>query len=418
MDFELAGQVPEISQDLGTDSRAMRVLCLDIEGGHGGSSRSLYEILRHIDQDRAAPEVVCRRSGVIETRYAELGIPCRVEPKLPKCTSVPRVSRNLYLFGRRELSAWTNRGVARALARDINQRFDIVHFNHESFFQLAAWLRRRVGAAQVMHLRGISENTPFGRWQARKIARSVDQMIFITENERENFARLGGHREGRVIYNVAAKVTHATPDPRVKHDGKLIMASLSNYDFGRGVDRLLEVAAALRDRGSDTVRFVVAGDIKLSKKLPGDLGVIGRAGGTLEDVAAQRGLGDRFVFLGHVAEPERVLAAADVLARPTRRSDPWGRDVLESLAAGHPVFTVGTWQGFVTHRETGFIQPEFDAAEWADELEALNKDRDRLKRMGETARARISNLCDGPSRAADVIDVWRRALQISRARSS
>ena len=33
-----------------TDARPIRVLCLDIEGGYGGSSRSLYFSLQNMDR--------------------------------------------------------------------------------------------------------------------------------------------------------------------------------------------------------------------------------------------------------------------------------------------------------------------------------------------------------------------------------
>jgi hypothetical protein len=75
------------------------------------------------------------------------------------------------------------------------------------------------------------------------------------------------------------------------------------------------------------------------------------------------------------------------------------------------VFAVGTWPVFVTHGETGFIQPGFDAGEWADALIALDKNRSNLKPIGEAARTRISTLCDGPCRASDVVQVWRQALE-------
>ena len=72
----------------------LRVLCLDIDGGFGGSSRSLYESLRHMDHAQVAAEVWCRRDGPARARYAALGIPCRIAADMPRMNSLPRVSRN------------------------------------------------------------------------------------------------------------------------------------------------------------------------------------------------------------------------------------------------------------------------------------------------------------------------------------
>ena len=65
----------------------MRVLCLDIEGGFGGSSRSLYYLLKHLDRGRVAPTVWCRKPGPIQERYEALGIPVAVMPEI--VTPVP-----------------------------------------------------------------------------------------------------------------------------------------------------------------------------------------------------------------------------------------------------------------------------------------------------------------------------------------
>ena len=60
------------------------VLCLDIEGGYGGSSRSLFQSLSNLPQGIAEPEVWCRRDGPVQALYAEARIPCAVTPAMPE----------------------------------------------------------------------------------------------------------------------------------------------------------------------------------------------------------------------------------------------------------------------------------------------------------------------------------------------
>lgn len=146
----------------------------------------------------------------------------------------------------------------------------------------------------------------------------------------------------------------------------------------------------------------------MSRPLPGLLGRIGRLGGTLADYAAERGVADMFLFLGHVADPESVLAGCDVLAKPTREDNPWGRDIMEAMAAEKPVLTVGQWDGFVQNRRTGVLQPVFDADALSEELIALSANRPRVQSMGRAAREHVAKLCDGPRRAADLLDVWTK----------
>jgi len=97
-------------------SAPLRVLCLDIEGGHGGSSRSLVELLRHVDRAAVAPEVWCRRDGPTRARLEALGLPVRIAPDMPKVSSLPRLSRNLAVYGRFALD-WARAGGFRRACR-------------------------------------------------------------------------------------------------------------------------------------------------------------------------------------------------------------------------------------------------------------------------------------------------------------
>jgi glycosyltransferase involved in cell wall biosynthesis len=391
----------------------LRVLCLDIEGGHGGSSRSLLESLRNIDRDRIEPEVWCRRSGNIEDDYQATGISCRVEAQLPKVSSLPRFSRNLIVYAK-----WLNdyrraRASLLSLAHEIDQRFDLVHFNHEGFWLLARWLRPRVSLPFTMHLRTNLVDTVFARCQERTIGRTMDHLVFITDNERRSFENLGGRCGGTVIFNAAPPPGEDIAlHPAMPRDNSFKIASLSNFGWNRGTDQLVPIAEALARRGRRDVLFVVAGDMQLSRSLPGDLGVIGRRGGTLADYARQRKVGDMFLFLGHVDCPETVLAASDALIKPTREANPWGRDIIEALAAAKPVLTVGSWDTFVSTDETGVLQEQFDAEEMATHITRMADNRADSAAMGAAGRDRLACLCNGRDRADDLADVWCQAAKM------
>ena len=386
----------------------LRVLCLDIEGGYGGSSRSLFEALRHIDRDAVQPEVWCRRAGPIQPRYDAIGVPVRVEPTMPRFSALSALSRNLAvaaMFARSFVRARPFRG---RLAREVADRFDLVHFNHEGLYWLARWLRRRVDAASSMHIRTNIEPTSFARFQARTISRAIGHRVFITENEEANYRRLGGTGPGTVIYNpVAFDADAADPDPDLMGRGGFRIACIANFSYWRGVDRLAELARALDGMGRRDIHFIVAGSLAMTRSLPGGLGRTARAGGDFKAYVEQRGLGRYFTFLGHVADPERVLASCHVLIKPTRMNEPWGRDVIEALAAGRPVISFGSWGGYIRHGETGLLFADYDPDAVAHAIVALAGAPDRVATMGSAARAHILKVCDGRARAADLLAVWQ-----------
>ena len=74
----------------------LKVLALDIEGGHGGSSKSLYTLILHLDPNEVDVEVWCKRKGSIQERYMDIGVCCHVKPDMPKVSALPRFSRNIY----------------------------------------------------------------------------------------------------------------------------------------------------------------------------------------------------------------------------------------------------------------------------------------------------------------------------------
>jgi len=394
----------------------LKVLCLDIEGGHGGSSRSLFHLLKNVDRKRIEPVVWCRKGGVVENWYKGLSIPCLVYPEMPKVSALPRFSRNLLVFSQAVVDFVRAREFRRKLLYEA-RHLDLVHFNHEALFLLAGWMARRSPVVRTMHIRTNLWDTMFARWQTRMISEGCHRLVFITENEMKTHRGLGGTASGDVIFNVAEMPDPLpSPNPTVAALGGVRLACLSNYGWNRGVDRLIDVALALRGKGAKSVRFVIAGDMKLTRSLPGRLGEVARRGGSLEDYAREMGVADMFLFLGHVNNPESVLAACHALVKPTREYNPWGRDILEALAMGKPVVSVGTYNRFVENDKTGLLFEEFSADEFACGIAELAADPCRMSKMGKDAAQRVRRLCNGPERAAELMNFWETAYQMCSQR--
>ncbi len=390
----------------------LRVLCLDIEGGFGGSSRSLYESLRHIDRARVAPTVWCRRAGPVVERYQALDIPVAIRADMPKFSALPRLSRNI-LAGLHFVREWRGATAFRFSLSEAPRHFDLVHFNIEALFATAVWLRKSAPLPATLHVRTNLVDGPVARRQCRAVAASVDRLVFITENEQANFIRQAGRPvDGTVIYNIAEPPDCGiAPRSDIPRDGRFVVACLANYAWVRGIDRLVDLAVVLARRGRRDVLFIMAGDMRLTGSLPGELSVFARRKQSLSDYAAHRGVADMFMFLGHVAEPETVLLACDLLAKPTRENNPWGRDILEALAAERPVLSVGRYDRFVEDGVTGILLADWDDEVAADRLCALAADRETCRRMGGKGRARVTELCNGPARAADLLALWENVAR-------
>ena len=402
-DFSSANEVAGI-----IETAPLRVLCIDHEGGHGGSSRSLYFTLSQMNRDAVELEVWCRRDSEFRNRYTELGIPVRLTRIIPVCRAQERFRATLRSLFNASIDLFRNRKALRRLAKEIDERFDIVHLNYESLILFAWWLRKRSNKVLVMHIRSRPVPTLWSRFQVFLQSRVIDQFVFITENQLERFNSLGGNgSRDTIIFNPAPIVKISEPHPLVPKDDRLNAGSLSNASYKRGVDRIVDVAEALAKRGaSRNFRFVIAGDNRFSKFDAKQLASFSQSNLTLRQYAEHRGVGEMFLFLGHVSDPERVISSCDLVLKLSRRNDPWGRDVIESLTLGKPVLTTGTWEGFVHHDKSGWVIGDFDAERCADYLMFAAANRESLKRMGDGGREHILELCNPATRASELEAIW------------
>jgi glycosyltransferase involved in cell wall biosynthesis len=371
-------------------------------------------LLKHIDQKSVQLEVWCRKESSLLGKYLDLGIPTRVAPELPVWKTDPTIYGTLSSLRNLGPFLWRNRRALKNMAKEIRENFDVVHLNYVSLQPFLFWLRCRTQCRISLHMRHWPYTTAPVRWEMKWLSATVDAFVFISDNELERFKKLGGRGNSTVIYNIAPEVDLGVqPDPEIAKDHRFKVFSINNFVFARGTDRLIDVAEALRRAGRSDIVFIVAGDIALSPLDPGDLGDMGRQGLSLEDYAKKRRVADMFLFRGHVENVGPILAAGDLLVRLSRREDTWGRDVIEAMAHAKPVIAVGQWDGFVENGKTGIRMETFDANLIAINICKLADNRSLSLNLGEQGRKRITKLCDGSSRAKQLLEVWKRVANRS-----
>ncbi|MEK9660921.1 MAG: glycosyltransferase family 4 protein [Alphaproteobacteria bacterium] len=388
------------------------VLYLDVEGGWGGSSRSLYYLVEALDRSAFEPIVLLRKAGPVEERYRAIGVDCRVVPELPSFRPGDRknaIAFMLYAWKLRKLPALLRRLAPIVAEHDIR----LLHVNHESLVLTGALIARRFGLPWIGHVRTLLTPGWFARRVHRLMARSASHVFFITEPNRVHFRTLSGDRfdaaRTSVVHNIIPPPkTAASPLPALTEPAdRFRVLSLTNFSPSRGVDRIVDVAEALKRRGETRFAFYLCGQPAFTNALTGKVdpyydSIVARV--------ADAGLDGAVFFPGHVSEPERALAACDALIKLTRQANPWGRDIIEALAAGVPVLTLGSFEDFVADGVNGFIETDFDAGRMADHLVALADSPDLCRSIRAANRQKAKRLFDGEARAADVAAVYRSVL--------
>ena len=104
------------------------------------------------------------------------------------------------------------------------------------------------------------------------------------------------------------------------------------------------------------------------------------------EVAAQEFGGDyRFLVLGHTKFPEREIACANFVIRPSSLNDPWGRDVIETLSSGRVIIATGSNSEFIKSGENGFLIGNWDASKVAEIILSLRASPDRYEQICKRA---------------------------------
>jgi glycosyltransferase involved in cell wall biosynthesis len=379
------------------------ILFLDKEGGFGGSSRSLYFLVKNLNRGRFESYVALRESGPAEDRYQALGIRTFTLRNVPLYKPSPR--KNLFVLAQFLLRLPFFLNSCRLLSRFIGENgIDIVHMNHDSFFVYGFYLRRHSKAKIIVHMRTMLPTNGYAAFQAACIERIADHLIFISENELRRYRDLLGRktRKSSIIFNTAEGPAE-TQVPLSGERDAFTAIYMGNLTYNKGADRLVDIAVQLKTQRMNHIVIVVCGEDRSEKA--------GKGGETVASKAKKAGVDSFFRFMGHQPEPERFLKKADVLIRPSRWNDPWGRDIIEAMAYGKPIITTGSYNRFVEHEINGFLHPKFEAAEIADEIGFLAGHPDVVERIREANRAKARQLFNGRANAAIVEEIYGELLR-------
>jgi glycosyltransferase involved in cell wall biosynthesis len=117
-----------------------------------------------------------------------------------------------------------------------------------------------------------------------------------------------------------------------------------------------------------------------------------------DDLVRELGVADAIDWVGEVAEPHPLIAAADVFTLPSRE-DPFPLVVLEAMALARPVVAFDVGGVGEQLDDTGLVVAAEDVDAMAEAVVALLDDEGERRRLGALAAHRVRSLYDvGPFR--------------------
>jgi len=278
--------------------------------------------------------------------------------------------------------AWRLRRLIRDRRIDLVHANDLVGCNREVI--IAA---RLAGKPCLCHIRAFEEYTSIDRF----LIRFVDRFVFISQAIAASCTAQGADpARGVVIYNAldAAEFRQLYDDGSARHA------------LGLGPDDLVVgiIGRLVRWKGQDIflrAMAQVAGVVPQLHCL-----IIGDAASDSEGQAFRReldaltqtlGLADKVHFLGWRSDVPQLLSVMDILVHASLEPEPFGRVLIEGMAAGKPVVAAaaGACPEIIDDGVSGLLVPPGDADALADAVRSLLQNPDRMRAMGMVARRQV-----------------------------
>jgi glycosyltransferase involved in cell wall biosynthesis len=401
---------------------ARRVLVVAHDAMLYGAQRSLLDMLGKIDRQRHEPHVVIPSAGPFTEALRSLGIPftCGVVQRwifFPKPMSLRAILRrpwrrlnHPYLLA---LLAWLTLPLRVAVLALLlrRRRIDLVYTNTATILD-GALAARLCGVPHVWHLReavagnpDLASPLPAGWLPGFVLSHSAAVIV----NSADLARRLFGDAPPSKV-----KVVHNGIDP-LGYSGAQPDPALPKLP---PVARLAAVCGAVQER-KDILTYIRSA-ARLRDSHP-DLHhlVIGHGHGSylsrIEQEIARHGLADRVHLLGYRNDRPALLSRIDVMVS-TAIHEPFGRTLIEAMAAGRPVVATrsGGPQEIIIDGECGFLADVGDDATIAERLARLLDDAELYARMSRAARERVLQHFDLRASVGKIEDCFDLAAHLPK----
>ena len=279
-------------------------------------------------------------------------------------------------------------------------RFDVAHL-HEPVTPVVGWdALSSAGVPLVGTFHCYSESVPAHTVASLMGARRKLNRLAVRVAVSDAAAWTGRRFYGgayRIIPNGVAIPAGGVPAPRGRAAGDpLRIVFVGQAVERKGLPILLRAFEALR------------------AQVPAELVIVGASHG---EVAPLLEDGAGVTVLGRVSDDEKraALAAADVLAAPSRGGESFGRVRKEAFATGTPVVAsdIAGYRDVVTDRRDGLLVPRGDATALGEALRGLALDPDGTRALGAEAAATAERYA-WPVIAAQVTDAYETAVGAPR----
>jgi glycosyltransferase involved in cell wall biosynthesis len=414
----------------------IRILYVERPHNVGGSVISLYHLAAQLDRAIFDPVVLFHRTHPYRAKFAAIGV-----PTLTLTETAPQKDLSPGPVRQRDIAATLSRysqlaasgyrtakflynqlrtewPLARRIRRIIDdQGIDLVHANtslpnNRPTILAARWAQ----VPAICHYRMFKAINPFDRW----LGRHLSAHVYISNAVASHHIAQGLPPENaRVIHNAVDLEQFEPPrnGTAVRHQlglrpEHLVVGNVGRLDWWKGHDVFLRAVAGLVGRVPNLRALIVGGaDGRADNRA-----YVARLHALVEELS----LADRVTFTGYRDDIPDVMAALDLVVHSSTEPEPFGRVVIEAMAARRPVVATaaGGVPEIVEDGVHGSLVPPGDAEALAEAMAGLLSDEEKAEAMARAGYQRVKRQFNVQAHAQAVQTLYRSALAAHRQPST
>lgn len=389
----------------------MKILYTQHVSALGGSSRSLFELIKNLSSD-ADVTVVCPEGKYAELLRAE-GV--RVETIL----GVPQFDNTRYGYyrGLRWLILIRELFYLPFLFFKIislrKEKYDLVHINDITQIYSLIFSRYFLSKNIVMHCRAMYlEKQNFRTKILRNIFNKFAKAIIPIDESVSN--TLVNIKNKHIIHNgMSIENIHLVSNKREK----FTIGIVANFQRYKGIVEYIDAAnICINERGLD-VKFIIFGasynnSFSLKERILQLFGFRENLDAVIKEKFDKYEFGDKMELKGYVHNADDIYNEIDLHVFPSHLN-----------AAGRPVFEAGFYKvpsivaidnpfdDAIIHNQTGICIKEKDPIALANAIEKLYYDRELLAKMGDESYKLVHKYYNSKKNSLEIYNLYQQIIK-------
>ena len=121
-------------------------------------------------------------------------------------------------------------------------------------------------------------------------------------------------------------------------------------------------------------------------------------------------IGEHVMMVPYSYEVFNILEAIDIIVRPSLAGDPWGRDIIESMACSKPIVATGTSDFFIKDGLSGYLIPSGHPEKIAEKVIDLINDSSLRNDLGKQGYLKVRAMCDISEYGVKIAQIYKSLL--------